>query len=413
MEVLGAEEGDDACAKIARSDLPPPAFSTADSSVIYLILFLGLLNWMSFMSSRVLMSLYAIEIGASAAAIGLLIALYGLGPLLLSVHAGKVSDRYGSYWPIVLGSAGIALGLVIPYLVQGIEVLYLSALVMGIALVFLNIALQHLIASFGGAEERTRNVSLQSLAIALGALIGPLLVGVSIDYRGHAPTFLYLSLIVAVSCAAWVACRRVIPHSQRATRLKEGGGVRELLARPDLRRVIVISGLVVAGIDLYTFYMPIYGHSIGLSATMIGVVLGALAAATFVVRTLLPLLVRRWGEDPVMTVSVLLAGMTFLLFPFVQHVGGLLLLSFALGLGLGIGQPLSVIMTYNRSPQGRVGEALGLRFSFVNLTHMVIPLAFGTVGSAFGAASVFLANSVLMLIGGYAHHRGASRRTKE
>ncbi|HSF20552.1 MAG TPA: MFS transporter, partial [Burkholderiales bacterium] len=136
-------------------------------------------------------------------------------------------------------------------------------------------------------------------------------------------------------------------------------------------------------------------------------VLGALAAATFVVRTLLPLLVRRWGEDAVMTVSVLLAGITFLLFPFVQNVGGLLLLSFALGLGLGIGQPLSVIMTYNRSPQGRVGEALGLRFSFVNLTHMVIPLAFGSVGSAFGAASVFLANSVLMLIGGYAHHRGS------
>jgi hypothetical protein len=44
---------------------------------------------------------------------------------------------------------------------------------------------------------------------------------------------------------------------------------------------------------------------------------------------------------------------------------------------------------------------------------MVIPLAFGTVGSAFGAASVFLANSALMLIGGYAYRRGASRQTKE
>jgi predicted MFS family arabinose efflux permease len=393
--------------------LPHSAIPAADSIVIYLILFLGMLNWMSFMSSRVLMSLYAIELGASAAAIGVLIALYGLGPLVLSVHAGKVSDGHGSYRPIVLGSAGIALGLILPYLVGGIEVLFLSALVVGVALVYINIALQHLVASFSGAEERTRNVSLQSLAIALGALIGPLLVGISIDHHGHVPTFLYLALTVAVSCAAWVGCRRVIPHSQHATRPKEGGGVRELLARPDLRRVMVVSGLVVAGIDLYTFYMPIYGHSIGLSATMIGVVLGALAAATFVVRTLLPLLVRSWGEDSVMTVSMLLAGMTFLLFPFVEHVAGLLLLSFALGLGLGIGQPLSVIMTYNRSPQARAGEALGLRFTFVNLTHMVIPLAFGTVGSAFGAPSVFLANAALMLIGGCAHHLGASRRTKE
>lgn len=379
--------------------------------IIYLILFLGLLNWMCFMSSRVLMTLYAIQLGASAAAIGLLIALYGLGPLLLSVQAGKVSDRVGSYWPIVLGSAGLALGLAVPYFFSGLPVLYVSALVIGIALVFLNIALQHLIASLGDAEERTRNVSLQSLAIALGALIGPLLVGVSIDHRGHMPTFLYLALIVAASCIAWIACRRVIPHSQRAAQTGAGGGVMGLLAQPQLRRVIIASGLVVAGIDLYTFYMPIYGHAIGLSATMIGVVLGAHAAATFVVRAVLPLLVRRWGEDPVMTASMLLAGATFLLFPFVGQVAVLLLLSFVLGLGLGVGQPLSVIMTYNRAPAGRTGEALGLRFLLVNLTHMVIPLAFGTIGSALGVATVFLANSALMLGGGYAHHRGATKKS--
>jgi MFS family permease len=377
--------------------------------IIYLILFLGMLNWMSFMSSRVLMSLYAIELDASAAAIGLLIALYGLGPLLLSVSAGKVSDRYGSYWPIMLGSAGLGIGLVIPWLFPALEVLYGAALVIGIALVFLNIALQHLVASLGDAADRTRNVALQSLAIALGGLIGPLLVGISIDHHGHVPTFLYLSVIVAASCMGWIACSRMIPHSGRATKEPASGGVRDMLGQPPLRRIIVVSGLVVAGVDLYSFYMPIYGHSIGLSATMIGVVLGAFAAATFVVRTTLPLLVRRWGEDRVMTASMILAGLTFLLFPFVHQVLLLLLLSFVLGLGLGVGQPLSVIMTYNLAPAGRAGEALGLRFSVVNLTHMVIPLAFGTIGSALGLVTVFLANSALMLGGGYAHHRGSRK----
>jgi MFS family permease len=376
--------------------------------IIYLILFLGMLNWMSFMSSRVLMSLYAIELNASAATIGLLIALYGLGPLLLSVTAGKVSDRYGSYWPIVLGSAGLGVGLVIPWVFPALEVLYIAAVVLGIALVFLNIAVQHLVASLGDAEDRTRNVSLQSLAIALGGMLGPLLVGISIDHHGHVPTFLYLALIVAASCAGWIACGRMIPHSGRATKDPAGGGVRAMLAQASLRRIIVVSGLVVAGVDLYTFYMPIYGHSLGLSATMIGVVLGAFAAATFVVRTTLPLLVRRWGEDRVMTASMALAGLTFLLFPFVHQVVLLLLLSFVLGLGLGVGQPLSVIMTYNLAPAGRAGEALGLRFSVVNLTHMVIPLAFGTIGSALGLITVFLANSALMLGGGYVHYRGSS-----
>ncbi|HSB48039.1 MAG TPA: MFS transporter [Burkholderiales bacterium] len=377
--------------------------------VIYLILFLGLLNWMCFMSSRILMSLYAIELGASAAAIGVLIALYGLGPLVLSVQAGRVSDRAGSFRPIVLGSAGLAVGLIIPYVFAGFAVLYAAALIIGIALVFLNIALQHLIAGLGGAEERTRNVSLQSLAIALGALIGPLLVGISIDHQGHVPTFLYLALTVASSCVAWIACRRLIPHARVTAKPGADTGVLGMLKQPRLRSVIITSALVVAGVDLYTFYMPIYGHSIGLSATMIGVVLGAHAAATFVVRTLLPRLVRRWGEDPVMTASMLIAGATFLLFPFVEKIAFLLLLSFVLGLGLGVGQPLSVIMTYNRAPAGRTGEALGVRFTLVNLTHMVIPIAFGTLGSALGLVTVFLANAALMAGGGYAHHRGARK----
>src|SRR5262245_37094169 len=377
--------------------------------IIYLILFLGMLNWMSFMSSRVLMSLYAIELHASAATIGVLIALYGLGPLVLSVTAGKVSDRYGSYWPILLGSGGLGVGLAIPWLFPALEVLYVAALVLGLALVFLNIALQHLVASLGDAEQRTRNVALQSLAIALGGMLGPLLVGVSIDHQGHVRTFLMLALIVAASTVGWIACSRVIPHSGRAPKDAAGGSVRELLRQPSLRRIMVVSGLVVAGVDLYSFYMPIYGLSIGLSATMIGVVLGAFAAATFVVRTTLPLLVRRWGDDRVMTASMILAGLTFLLFPFVHQFVVLLLLSFALGLGLGVGQPLSLIMTYNRAPAGRAGEALGLRFSVVNLTHMVIPLAFGTIGSALGLITVFLANSVLMLGGGYAHHRGSRK----
>jgi MFS family permease len=374
--------------------------------VIYLILFLGLLSWATFMSSRVLMSLYAIELGASAAAIGVLIALYGLGPLVLSVHAGKVADRVGTYRPILLGSIGLALGLALPYFAPTLPVLYVSALVMGSALVYINIALQHLVASLGSAEERTRNVSLQSLAIALGAMIGPFLVGFSIDHQGHVPTYLYLALIVACSCVGWVACRRRIPHSGKPTEKPAAGRALDLIKQPDLRRTIISGSLVIAGIDLYSFYMPIYGHSIGLSATMIGVVLGAFASATFVVRILLPRLVGRWGEERVMTASLCFGGAVYLLFPFVHHIAALLLLSFALGLGLGVGQPLSLIMTYNRAPAGRTGEALGVRFTVVNLTHMVIPLAFGTVGSALGLVTVFAANSAILLAGGYAHHRG-------
>ena len=58
----------------------------------------------------------------------------------------------------------------------------------------------------------------------------------------------------------------------------------DLLRNPPLRRVIVTSGLIVAAYELFGFYMPVFGHSAGLSASSIGLVMGAYATATFLTR---------------------------------------------------------------------------------------------------------------------------------
>jgi hypothetical protein len=48
-----------------------------------------------------------------------------------------------------------------------------------------------------------------------------------------------------------------------------------------------------------------------------------------------------------------------------------------------------------------VSEAAGIRVTVNNFTHLVIPLVFGTIGTAFGYAPVWLANSALLSIGGW------------
>ena len=129
--------------------------------------------------------------------------------------------------------------------------------------------------------------------------------------------------------------------------------------------------------------------------------------AVLIVRGLLPRLTRSLGEERVMSYSMYVAGAGFLLIPMFEGALPLMLLSFVLGLGLGCGQPLSILMTYNRAPAGRSGEALGVRFAVVNFTHMASPLAFGTLGSALGVIAVFFSNAALMFGGGYANARGA------
>ena len=63
--------------------------------LIWLVVVLCFLTFGSFIGVRVLMSLFALELGASQAVVGVLIAFFAIFPLFMSVYAGRVIDRVG------------------------------------------------------------------------------------------------------------------------------------------------------------------------------------------------------------------------------------------------------------------------------------------------------------------------------
>jgi hypothetical protein len=58
------------------------------------------------------------------------------------------------------------------------------------------------------------------------------------------------------------------------------------------------------------------------------------------------------------------------------------------------------MLIFSRAPEGRSGEALGLRVTINQITHIAVPIVFGTIGSVFGVAPVFLANALILTGGG-------------
>lgn len=367
--------------------------------LIWLVVVLCFLTFGSFIGVRVLMSLFALELGASQAAVGVLIAFFAVFPLFLSVVAGRVIDRVGSFWPVFGGMAGFCAAVLIPFCFPVLPALYVSALVSGLSLVFFGVASQQLVSSIGDPGSRNRNVSYYSIGLAASGFVGPLGVGYVIDHHGHRMAYLTLGIVLLTVSAIWFACKRHIPSPRGKDQTTSVSSIAHILRNRNLRLTIIVAGIVVAGMDLYTFYMPIYGHTIKLSATMIGAVMGAQALAALLMRVVMPALLRRWSEENVMAGALLVAGLAYCLFPFFQGVTVLFMISFLLGLGLGCGQPLSLLMVYNRAPAGRSGEVLGVRFTVVNLMHLVIPVTFGTLSAAVGLMPVFVATAALMALG--------------
>jgi predicted MFS family arabinose efflux permease len=122
--------------------------------------------------------------------------------------------------------------------------------------------------------------------------------------------------------------------------------------------------------------------------------------AAFVVRIGLPVLVKRWGPDTVFNGSLYVSAVTFLLFPLFSSAPALAAIALVLGLGMGCAQPVTLMLIFNRAPEGRSGEALGLRVTINQITHIAVPIVFGTIGSVFGVAPVFLANAMILAGGG-------------
>jgi MFS family permease len=98
---------------------------------IYLIVLMCTLNHTAFIGSRVAVSLYALDLGANQMTIGILIALYALCPMLIAVYVGKLADRVGPRLPMLMGTVGVAVALLLPPLFPGLATLYITALLIG------------------------------------------------------------------------------------------------------------------------------------------------------------------------------------------------------------------------------------------------------------------------------------------
>src|SRR5918911_1008101 len=78
---------------------------------IHLIALMCTLSHSGFGGSRVAISLYSLELGASQLTIGVMMALYAIFPLLLAVWVGRFADRVGPRRPMLIGCTGVVVGL--------------------------------------------------------------------------------------------------------------------------------------------------------------------------------------------------------------------------------------------------------------------------------------------------------------
>jgi MFS family permease len=368
---------------------------------VYIVVLLAFLTHVGFAGSRLAVPLFAVDQGASPFVVGTVVALYALFPGILALPAGRMTDRLGYMIPLLFGTGGVFVALLLPFIWPTMATLYVTASLIGLAFMALQLATQTLAGAIAASADRARNFALLSLGFACANFSGPLLTGFLIDQIGYAWTFAAIAMPLVPAIIISAFGKRWIPKSAHRKAESMRGGMFDLLKIKPLRDTLIASGIVSAAWDVYQFFMPIYGRSLDLSATAIGAIMSAFAISIILVRLVLPFVLKRLTEVQLLTYAMFVAAGAFCLFPLFNGAWALAAASFLLGIGCGVGQPLSMTLVFNASPKARAAEATGMRITVNQVTHFVIPLLFGVVGSVAGYAVVFFTNAGGLVVGGY------------
>ena len=345
---------------------------------------------------RMATPLLALDQGYSAAAVGVLLALFALTQVFLALPAGRFTDRHGlkrpMAWSVAMAFAGAALAVAFPQF----PVLCISALMTGGATGVAVIALQRHVGRAAGNPTQLKQVfGWLSIGPAVSNFIGPFAAGLLIDHAGPGAGSVQgyqaaFALMAMLPLATWFWVRHTRELAPVAT---VAGAARprvlDLMRQPMMGRLLLVNWLLASCWDVHTFVVPILGHERGYSASVIGSLLGAFAIAAAVIRVFLPMLAAHLKEWVVVSMAMGITALIFAVYPLMPSALTMGLCSVLLGLTLGSVQPMIMSTLHQITPPHRQGEALALRLMSINASSVLMPLLFGSAGALIGVSGLF------------------------
>lgn len=345
---------------------------------------------------RMAAPLWLLRQGHTAAAVGLVLALFGVAPVLLALRAGRFVDRHGYHaalrWSVALACAGAMAALAASLLPwagwPAIVALCAAAACLGGGANAGLIAIQREAGRLAADTTDLKRVfSWLGLAPALANMVGPLLTGVLIDGAGFPIAF---SVLVVLPLVA-LAVGRLIERADSLGRSMppRTAAAWELLREPGFTRLLAFNWLLSMCWDAHNFALPVLAHARGLSASAVGLIFGIFAAAVVAVRLAIPWLAHRLKEAVVLSGAMAVSAGLFAVYPLLPHAWAMALAAFALGASLGSVQPMIMSTLHQITPPDRHGQAIALRSMTINASSAVMPLVFGTLGGALGVGALF------------------------
>jgi len=356
--------------------------------------------------------LYAVLHGMSPIEIGLIVSARSILPTLFSIHGGALMDRFGTR-RVMLWVAVAMAALPLIYPVSGaFAALFLLQILSGLAVSLAMGGTQTLINQLSGGH--TAELARFSFATRVGTFGGPIIIGAVWDGFGAEASFLCIAAWGVCTLATVLLAPEPEPEhdgDEDSPAAAHAGGVRSVLPRwSDYTRAAALAAIPAVGLVLVltflrngpgaiqaTFYV-VYLNGIGVTGTMIGVLLGVSELCGGIGALLAGPVVRFIRPHWVVLICIAGAILFIAITPIIGQVTVLLLAAAALrGGAQGLNQPVLFSILSQGVGRSAQGIAVGLRNTVNRLASIILPIVMGGVASLWGIdASFYLAGALLL-----------------
>ncbi|MBI2328799.1 MAG: MFS transporter [Chloroflexi bacterium] len=344
-----------------------------------------------------LLPLYLRDMGATSIWLGIIVASYFISNSVAVPIAGRLSDRRGRKLFLVIGLLAYAI-ISVGYVWAGtVSHLALVRLIQGIAgAVTIPIAMAYL-GDLSPEGEEGRWQGYADAAFFSGFGFGPLLGGVVTENFGMTTAFLSMS---SLNLLAALVALVFLPESTRRQTSKEFHlSFKEMSASSMVKGLFSFRVAQALGRGGITAFLPIFASMIGLSTSLIGILLTINILSMTLFTPLGGLLADRFNRRNLIILGNILFTILLAAIPLTTSFWLLLGVLLIHGLSATVSSPAAGALTVEEGRKFGMGSTISILFLAQSLGMALGPIISGGVADLLNIDSVFYLGAVLGIIG--------------
>lgn len=388
-----------------KFDLPP---------LFWLIASIALINSISFTIIIPLLYPYAKQFGLSDLQASLLTTAFALSQFFGTPILGKLSDRVGRRYILVFSLVGTMVANLIASVAGAAWLLYLARMLDGVTGGNTSVA-SAVISDITTPQQRPKAFGIFAATFRLGFVIGPVL-----SYLAQQlPTLpgvssLGMSFLVSAAIAAIAALLTwfFLPETasggqnfQLSWNDFAFGKIVKSATRPKLGQLFILTFLSGSTFTIFTFaFQPFFIFVLEQDAKGLAIMFALVGILGFISQVFaLEPLSNKFNLINIITVSLALRGVTFLLMPTFPTYGAFVIILSIFGVVNSFPMPLIDTVLSLNSDNREQGEVLGINSSFLSMSNAIGPVISGLLVSINYTAPLWITGGLTILVAIFAY----------